>query len=231
MHHGKHGELISEKDPDGDPGRLGDSCHNTARTIHLNQLDGNTQFVWNGALYSKDDHRLRELLRRFRTDKGYIRHWDVPEDWKETDTPNDLLIPLLIAFEACHMFDYAEELRDRVKIDDWRCGNSDLANPILIGLIKKSKWALNLSLAVQALLSYNPIRWSDEHNCLTWEPNSSADFLNWAHACWHIDSWAFRLVSHELFMTKIRGYFQPEPNSMWIVSLYARVSVKMRKLL
>lgn len=220
MYFGSKGELISEKDPVGDPGRLGDSCHNTSRLAHLQAI-----LLENLEANAK----AKDVLKLFRTDKGYIRHWLVPDDWKETDTPNDLLIPLLIAFESLQMFDYAEELRLRVKAAGWRCGNGDLANPILIGLIKKSKWVLNEALVGHALLSYNPIRWSDEKKRLTWEPNSSADFLNWAHACWHIDSWAFRLVSHERFMKKIRGYFAVEPNSDWLVELYERASLKARK--
>lgn len=238
MYFGPQGELISEKDPVGDPGRLGDSCHNTARHLHLQQLlvtlkskpaaaSFGSILEWNGEAWIYVTSS--EVIKIFITSKGYIRHPDVPDDWKESDTPNDLLIPLLIALESYNHWGAANQMRDRIKANGWRCGNGDLVNPILFALIKRSKWLLNLALIGHAILSYQPIRWSDEHKRLEWDTKASADFINWAHACWHIKSPAFHLVSHKRFMEKIEGYFASEPNSLWIVEMYREVSVLMRR--
>lgn len=215
MRFGEFNELISETSEW--PGSIGDSLHNSSRYLHLLALTGATQ-----------TQAQKEMLKKFRTDSGYLRHWTAPDGWRESDMTSDGLVPYLIALETYQMFDYADEMRCRVG-GTWQVGNGEMPNPILIGLLTKSKVILNASLALHALISYLPFRWSDEKKRLTWEPNSSADFLNWAHACWHIDSLAFRLVSHERFMKKIRGYFEPEVNSAWLVELYEQASLGQRR--
>lgn len=200
------GLLVSEIWPDEGRGfysNRGDSMANTSRLFHLYDI-----------LCKPRD----PVMSHFISPTGYLRHPSdqMPLDWRESDSSTDQCLPFYIAAETT----LQKQMFERIKSWHWRTGNGDLVSPTFYGILAKSKWITDISLAGQALISCAPIRWNDEKKRLTWEPNASGDLLNWFHAAAYTKSWALKLISRERFMSAVGRYFQNEPNSQWLVDLY-----------
>lgn len=146
MYFGEYNELISETS--GFPGSIGDSCANTARMVLCRHFSG------------ENINPYFDALRKFRTDFGYVRHWDAPDGWREQDFSSDQMLPLYLAYKIL-LPDLADEMKRRLKLDGYRSGNGDLITPALLFLIKDWESALEASLIAQSLVFKLPYRWSD----------------------------------------------------------------------
>jgi len=213
MRLGESNELISETSDW--PGSIGDSAHNTARQVLT------LKFL--GSDYSA--HLI--ALKRFRTEKGYIRHWLAPDDWMETDTTSDMLLPLYKAYQEV-LPELAVEMGFRLKANWYRSGNGDPITPGLFAEIKNSQFLRVLFLLIQILIFKIPFRVKDKPSDRSflsyilftpiWKlfersSGSSAHYLNFIFVCLYAPKWVRRLVSKEKLKAKVADYYKPEPNA------------------
>lgn len=230
-----YGFLNSEKDPVGDPGRLGDSCANTFRWLQLAKYVGPKPDQPNVAMQS----HVRELYEWLKTNKGYVRH---PESiWREDDFVGDQAKPLLMGLDAWGLWQEAQEV---AKFHAFRYGNGDLVHPTFKASAARASgwpsWFWDISIYVQIVTMQKiPFRWNDEYFKQGRWPferseESSADWLNWFHMIIHAEMkghtyWtrkAKAYASPREIASRITSYFSPEPNSEWLLELYLKAIIK-----
>lgn len=190
------------------PGAVGDSMAETGRLEHLDYLLRN------------NDRNLD--LSFFRTEKGYIRHTDIPEDWKETDSTSDQCLPWYLACINTHN-DLAKEMKQRIKRDRYRTGNGDLINPMFFAILIENRFLLSLFVALQALLFKVIYRWNDEKNKFEESEGSTCDYINWIHCAIYTYPIVRNMVSKTILKEKVKSYYAIEPNCLWLIELYNRV--------
>lgn len=194
MYRDVDGLLISETS--NWPGSHGDSCANTCRSEVLNP---------------KNTH----IATKFVTSSGFVRHTNLPEDWKEGDFSDDQCIPLYLA----GTISVKRLVRSRLPI---KAGNGGIHNPIALAVIWDSVFILNLLLLAQLfLLTKVPYRWSDADGLKFWQrfektEGSSADWLNWFTICVALKrcSKLYFKPPIEQVAHKVYDYFQNEPNNV-----------------
>lgn len=192
-------------------GNRGDSCAETSRYVHLKMLLG--------------DYYMDVNLNTFVTPLGYIRHPEVPEDWKEKDFSEDQGKPLYLAFKKAG-FHQADQMKKRIKDAGNRMGNGDLITPGFWGILHDSKLLVNMSVLIQSLIFKLPYRWSDSKKWFEKSEGSSADYLNHIHMAVYSPKWIRRLVNKEVLKNKIKDYYSIEPNSQFVIDLYNQVIEK-----
>jgi hypothetical protein len=191
----------------GAPGNLGDSASETARLINLE-----------GLLGLKSIAKIDYLI----TEKGYVRHPEVPDNWKEQDFSNDQAQVLFMVMNK----DQKAQFIDRLYKAKFRLGNSDFVSPFLIAEIYDSQFLRTLFLLIQLLIFFIPFRWSDRWNRFEPSTDSSADYLNFTHIAFKSPKWFRRLVSKQKLKDKIAHYYSPEPDA-FVVDLYNQAIDKM----
>lgn len=192
------------------PGAVGDSCSETARYAHLKMLLG--------------DYYMDVNLNIFVTPLGYIRHPEVPDDWKEKDFSEDQGKPLFLAFKRAGFPQVDEMKRKIVGNSLWgRMGNGDPISPGFKGILNDWGWLRDLTVIGQSLIFKLPYRWSDSKKWFERSEGSSGDYLNHIHMAVYSPQFVRRLVSKEILKQKVRDYYKPEPNSQWIIDLYDKV--------
>lgn len=135
--------------------------------------------------------------------EGFLRHPSLKgkEGWDEADFSNDQLLPMMLATGMTDVgFPFIK-------------GTSTLLSLGCILIKFKMFRALNLINIVQGWLLPGPNK------------DESADYLNFAIIyIWlkRTGRWATLSVSPDLVMAKVRSYYKPEPNSDWIVDLFAK---------
>lgn len=184
------------------PGSIGDSCAETSRYAHLKMLLG--------------DYVTDYSLMQFVTPLGYIRHPDVPEDWKEKDFSNDQALPLFLAFRRSVSFQ-ALEMKNRLK---WRVGNGDLISPGLFAELHDSQFLRTTCLLAQLALWKLPWRYNEAKNKFEANENSSADYLNFIHVAVYAPRWLRRRLDPGNLILKVCDYYLPEPNCQEIKNSY-----------
>lgn len=200
--------LIIEKD--GPPGDLGDSCAETGRYTTMSLLV-------NFYPYGK-----RLNLLTFITSKGFIRHPDVPDDWKENDFTSDQGVNLLQALQLTNSYAFAEVSR-RMK---WRTAPSKISLPAVMATSRKMYRTLNWINAIQGLIFKLPLRWSDAKGWFDKSHDSSADYLNWIVTAAFLKLNGVKPilnVKRDVLVEKITSYHANQQNTSGILELYALV--------
>lgn len=206
----EHGTIVREQYEPGHPGDRGDSCADTSRAAVL-------------SLFPKVN------LKPFRTTKGYIRHPDVPDDWKESDFTSDQATPLLMAYDTYpeEYPEYANEMRAR--LSTWHTGNGDVVSPGLWCLINRHFHLLGLITVLQAFLFLIPLRWSDSNDKpgLQWG-GDEGDYLNWIVTLEYL--WArgikwptkicYVIREPKTVLNKVVIYLKDQPNSDFVFDIY-----------
>lgn len=213
MRLGTLNELISETSDF--PGSIGDSAHNTARQVVMVHSLAET-----GKEAVDRTNPYVAALKAYRTPTGYVRHWDAPADWRETDTTTDMLLPLYLAYKKV-LPSYAEEMKQRIKDAGWKSGNGDFISPGFYGVLNGNQWMVNESLWIQSLFFKFPYRWSDSKKWFEKSNGSSADYLNWvimAAECGY--PWTQNLIDKEKLHYEIGMYFGTEPNNGVVVAVW-----------
>lgn len=200
--------IVMEQNPPGDPGRYGDSCAESSRYQHLKFLLG--------------DYKLYINFNQFITPLGVIRSPNVPEEWKEKDTSEDQVKPLLLALRKGTLPE-ALIVEKQIKNAGYRTGNGDLITPGFYGIIKEWSWLNNISVCVQSIIFKIPLRWSDSKKWFERSEASSADYLNHIHVAVYSPKWIRKMVSKETLKQKVRDYYKVEPNSEWVIQTYDQV--------
>lgn len=210
-----YGYIVMEQS--GLPGGYGDSCAETSRYVTLKAVIGD-QVVIN--------------LVSFVTDQGVLRHPLSP--WREDDTSLDQMYPLLAATTLTN-----KELRNKVDgfITDYsgKTYNGKIVNFGMQAQVARSRdekhlWINDLSILGQALIFKLPYRWSDSKKWFE-KNDSTSDYLNFVNGIafakvknnetWPIKL-AKKLIKKETVLEKVKSYYQPEPNSQWLVDLYSK---------
>lgn len=198
----------------GYPPNIGDSCAETSRWLHLLEL------------LHKDDNVNPDILYKFMTDKGFVRHPNAPErdtngdSWREDDFTSDQGLPLYLAAKSYDLTSLENNIKTTIKSNYFRTGNGDFVNPIFFAVLINSKWLLNIVLFFQILVFKFPFRWSDSKKQFERSEGSSADYLNFIHALFYSSKWVRKFVNPEKLLKKVIDYYKDEPNSKWIMDLY-----------
>lgn len=215
--------VIREQYAPGEPGDRGDSCADTARLKVLSP-------------------ELGVDLTHFRTMKGYIRHEETPEDWKETDFTSDQATPLLMAYDLYAEYSHlAIEMRTRLSAT-YNTGNGDVVSPGLFFLVKKDFHLLGLTALLQAFLFLVPLRWSDAENLKWWQRfqwgGDDGDYLNWIVTLEYLwTRWDIRWPTHLCYrmrsparaFKKAFNYHIPQPKSDWVMDIYSKHLDEVRR--
>jgi hypothetical protein len=199
---GALGELISETS--AWPGSIGDSAHNTARYVILRYMNG------------KDVSSFTEGLKKFRTEGGYVRHWEAPPDWRERDTTSDMLLPLYLAYKIC-LPGLALEMKERVEAFGYKSGNGDLISPGFYAVMFNQEWLLTPLLQAQAMLFHFPYRWSDSKKWFESNSDNSGDYLNFIMLSLQLRK---SFISKSTLKEKVRHYYRNEPNVAFLIAMY-----------
>ncbi len=190
------------------PGSIGDSFPESARYEHLKQLLGN--------------YKLECNFDQFITPLGYVRHPDVPDDWKEKDTSSDVLTVPFIMFKR--MQDpRADEMKKRIKSAGYKTGNGDFVSLGFFAELTESNLLRNCGVLSQIAIFKLPYRWSDSKKWFERTESSSGDYLNFIHVAVYTPKWVRRLINPDQLLQKVRDYYKPEPNSEEVIDLYAKV--------
>lgn len=210
------------------PGSIGDAARETFGYFHL----ARTLCVLAGDFNPEESVQLliARLYERIRTEKGYLRHPNAPEGWREDDFSGDQTIALLICLESWGLLGPAEELIGRTS---WRYGNGDLIHPTYIAakcrVGHKPSLFWDFFIYAQALaMKHLSYRWNDETKRLEKSLDSSADFINFLHLILQAERVGHTYFSRKAqnvftadeIRTKIYAYYSPEPISAWILDLY-----------
>lgn len=225
---------------EGPPNCYGDSCAETSRFWHLLYI--REKVINNGIMIHPSiqpiQQDIRTSLNNFITDKGYIRHPLVPEDWKETDFTSDQGMPLYLAFDKWNLVDEQTQMYNRLKENKWRTGNGDIIAPPFIAILlrPKYKYLADLIIFFQAfIMKFFPYRWNDGKKCIESTENSSGDYLNFVHAVFNsiyygdtfISKWTRKLFTKEFINGKLEHYYKPETNVRWLLDIYKEVVNKV----
>lgn len=237
------GFLESEKDPEGDPGRIGDS---TAETFRWYGLAATAYFL--DALPIPDniaDH-VASLYQRIHTDAGYLRHPLAPvkdakgKNWREPDFSDDQAIALLMGLDAWGLHELGSELVTSIQNAGGKTGNGDYVHPTFIAsglrFADHPSNFCDFSILSQGLaMKYFPLHWNDgKWQKREWPvelaSESTTDFLNWTHLIFqaerHGHTWiterARSIFTEDQIMEKINSYYAKEPNPL-ILAMYRPV--------
>ncbi len=192
------------------PGSIGDSFPESARYEHVKQLGG--------------DYKLECNFDQFITPFGYVRHPDVPDDWKEKDTSSDVLtVPFLMFRRMCDP--RADEMKRRLKANGFRTGNGDLLSPGLFAEMYAPILRTPLLLVQLALFKFK-YRWNDEKHKFEENEESSCDYINFIHVAAYAPKWLRRLINPVTLIDKIINYYRNEPNCLFLKSEYVEVCFK-----
>lgn len=203
-------------------GSRGDAMAESSRYCHLKMLLGQYEV-------------LNEIdLNVFRTELGYIRHPEVPEDWKEKDSSSDQCLPWYLAVRKAGMFKEVLEMEDRIKSNWYRTGNGDLITPGLFAELKDSQVLRTTLLLGQQLIFKLPARWNDEKQGFEANENSVCDYLNYIHLAVYAPKWVRDMgPSPQKLYDAVCKYYEPEINlsasfglEMDIIELYRQVLEK-----
>lgn len=229
------------------PGSYGDSCAETSRYFDLLRVR-ESKGLSNEHLPRHTEKEAKESLTYFRTDSGYVRHHNVPEDWKEKDFSSDQAMPWYLATEKWDMQAQANEMRSRIVSNDYRTGNNNvIALPFAAVIYRKNGsfdlYLTDLVILGQALLlKYFPYRWNEAKANKGEYPiestkDSTADWLNFLHAIFNqeyyghtfISTFTKSLFTKEELYSKLEAYYKPEPNAEWVLEAYKEVIDRMFK--
>ncbi len=198
----------------GLPGGYGDSASETGRYVTLLAVIGDKIII---------------DLSPFITDKGILRHPESP--WKEDDISSDQVSPLLAAASINQLY-ISDRIISLIRNNDNRTGNGDLISFGMWAQLRRAEkasnlWFSDLALLGQVLMFKIPFRWSDSKQKFEKNTNSS-DYLNF------VNSLAFAkikgdtlssklakwLTSKDIVLQKVKDYYNPEPNSEWLLKKY-----------
>lgn len=206
----EHNVLIIEKD--GPPGDLGDSCAETGRFVVLsNYVVGR---------FEATTLNLDAFIGR---NGGFVRHPDVPEDWKEKDFTSDQGINLLMAYYVMSMgigggFNYCAS-----NMKWFTAKYNKISSPGVMALARKKLHILNWINALQGLVFRLPLRWSDAKGWFDKSHDSSADYLNWIVVAAFLDSVGVKPilnVDRRELESKILSYYSNQQNTKLVTDLY-----------
>jgi hypothetical protein len=232
-----------EKDPEGDPGRIGDACAETFRVRHLKFF----------LIFRKPVDELAfkmaklEVLTAYqgvRRDSGFLRHPALEnyvdkkgKSWGVTDYTFDQGLPMYLCVWAYGLNTEGLEIEERWE-KKWQTAPGKFLPPNYFVMKQRNGgWqsvVTDLPLLLQAWgMKYLPYRWSDDPNKKWYQrfekmESSSADYLNWLHLILQAEYKGHTFISRRaknaftsgVVMGKIRAYYLPEPNSEWVVALY-----------
>jgi hypothetical protein len=224
------------------PGSYGDSCAETSRYFHLLKVR-EKKGLDNSHLPRHTKAEAQESLAYFRTDTGYVRHHNIPEDWKEGDFTSDQAMPLFMCYDKWDMPNYSLEMMLRLKAADYKTGNGDIiALPFVAVLYREPGIWYNyvndtLILGTALVLKYLPFRWNEVDKKFERTIESSADWLNFLHAMFNQEYYGHTFVSKltkklftkEELYAKLEHYYKPEPNSAWLLLAYKELLEEIYK--
>lgn len=204
------GSIITEE---SDPGCLGDSCAETSRFVVLGGFATLSQFV---------------------SDHGFLRHPNAPygpprsiDSWRESDASGDQVFPLLMAADFSDP-ELAKKIRARLR-STFKVAPGHFATPALMALVFNQFWLMKILTDAQTLIFKIPWRWSDDGRFKgrLWKvertTGSSADYLNYFISIYYLRRFGYRVkFDRDLVMAKVRAYYEPRPDSGWIVELYRK---------
>jgi hypothetical protein len=222
MHLDSNGLVVM--DQESFPGNIGDSCCYTSNMVTL-------QFLLNIKITSN--------LSLFITPSGVIRYPTSP--WGPTDTSADQVAPLLAACQLTQPA-LANQVISQIQSNGWKTGNGNIINPGLLAQLKRCESSIlqsvwDLAILGQALIFMLPWAWNSSAtlNPTTWLVSASTQtsgYLNWINALafartkkWTLPCWlSTKLVSKNKALAAVTSYYKPEPNSAWLLALYAEAS-------
>lgn len=205
----QHNVLIIEEG--GLPGDLGDSCAESGRYTVMSCL----------ANYFPYGRRLNMPV--FITPKGFIRHPDTPEDWKENDFTSDQGINLLMALHTDWPFQFAD-VAPKMK---WSTAPTKISSPAVMATSRHMLRTLNIINALQGLIFRIPYRWSDSKKKFESTADSSADYLNWIVTAAYLKLNGVNPilnVKQSIVEERIRHYHRNQRNVTEMLALYMAVS-------
>jgi hypothetical protein len=214
------------------PGSLGDSCAETFRYFLLDLYIRDSKSGLSAEEWHTRAQGIQAALRLTQTVRGYLRHPDVPIDWREGDFTSDQFLPRQVVEQFLNVnFDMYRFLESNSY-----CTNfppTKLAQPGLFCAYNRGKGQPSLfwdavAILGQALLFKFPYRWDDGRSAFESVEESSCDYLNWfmllvqceIYGCTVFSRLAKRLVSSTTLKMKVASYYAKEPNSLWILQLY-----------
>lgn len=207
--------LIIEKD--GPPGDLGDSCAETGRYTVLSEF---TQYFPYGRQLSLD--------RFIGRNDGFIRHPDVPEDWKEKDFTSDQGINLLMGYDVNGIAGAFNYCAQRMKL--FTSKYNKVSSPGVFAVATRRLTLLRWLNWAQGLAFKLPLRWSDAKGWFDKSHDSSADYLNWIVVCAYLKSKGrepILNVDRTVLEEKVRSYHANQQNVALIIALYMAASKKL----
>ena len=214
------------------PGSVGDSCAETGRMMLL--------------CYILNILHKPVNLQLLVTPQGVVRYPSPPSPWGPSDTSADQVAPLL-AICSLQEPELAQQILDQITNNGFRTGNGEVANPCLLAQMVRAEghsWRqqiYDISILIQALLLKLPFAWNPNAtlNPLTWfvsSANQSANYLNFINflgfarakknftlSCWL----ASKIISSDKALAEVQAYYKPEPNSQWILDMYAAALPKI----
>ena len=214
---------------DGLPGGYGDSCAETSRYITLDKLLGNP---------------ASSQLTLFITSGGVVRYPSPPSPWGVSDTSSDQEAPLIAATSLTDP-SLADEILSLIKDSGYRTGNGTLINPGMWAQMMRHQgsriqWLWDLAILGQALifklpLAFNPNASANPNSWLVAASTQTSGYLNWVNALafarqvkWTWPCWlATKIISSDKTWKNIQSYYQPEPNSSWVLNVYAQALKKI----
>jgi hypothetical protein len=221
---------LIEMEQTGPPGCWGDSAAESSRYVTLQTL----------LAQSTSNINLSLLV----TPQGVVRYPSPPSPWAASDTSSDQVMPLLAA-TCLTQTPLNSIVIAQLTTSDYKTGNGQLINLTTYAQLKRCQGSkiqglFDLSILGQALVSRLPFVWNTNAtlNPSTWfisSYGSSADYLNWINALSFARqvNWTFpcylatKVVSSNKAMSEIASYYQPEPNSQWLLDIYKEAIAKI----
>lgn len=228
---------LIEMEQNGWPGSIGDSCAETFRYFHLMSFYPNVNSL---------AVNVAVALSRVITTKGLLRHPTAPyhddkgNSWREDAFSFDQWAPLFLGAEAWGFEFSCKHFQGGIERNLFRTGNNQFV-PLTYFTIWGRHYqsygvVWDIPLYLQGLaMKYFPWRWNDGTKKIENTKNSSADWLNFVHILLQAERLGhtkLSLKTKKMFdakeiLEKIRNYYEPEPNSNWLVELYEPIIVRV----
>lgn len=163
-------------------------------------------------------------LNQFITDGKLQRH---PQTHFESDIPSD----------QAHMYylatgEFTESMRPETIFSFWpRTLNKNLVSYGMMAHVSENWIAFNLSLLIQIILFWIPVRWHDGNNpSVRIGPikldigfrHHAGDYRLFKQCLYYAPVWIRRLVSKKTLKKMSAIYWEPEPNAQWLLEIDSR---------
>lgn len=201
-----NGALVREQNEND----VDDSCFDTSELRHM------TNLIVQKSPFSSSIDQIYQVwsqlsISQFIIDGKLQRH-------PQTNFMND------ISSDQAHMFSLATGMRP----SDIRTSNGDIVSLGFLAFILNMKWLSNLCLLGQIILFWVPLRWCDGNNpTVRFGPiklnigyrHHCGDYRLFKQ-CLYYSPWIIRrLVSKKTLKKMTRYYWEPEPNSGWLIAI------------